>query len=72
MGWIRERFGEQAEKLVQNIKNKVVVNDDEHQKRLDICRSCENYTTLHMCKECHCYMPLKTKFSVFECPIKKW
>lgn len=72
MSWIQERFGDQAEKLVKNIKNKVVVSEEEHKNRLDTCKNCENYNSLHMCKECHCYMPLKTKFAVFNCPLKKW
>lgn len=72
MNWIQERFGSQAETLVKNIKNKVVVSEEEHKQRLDVCRICENYSDLHMCKECHCYMPLKTKFAIFNCPIKKW
>ena len=72
MNWIQERFGGQAETLVKHIKNKVVVSEEEHKQRLDTCRICENYNDLHMCKECYCYMPLKTKFAIFTCPIKKW
>ena len=41
MGWIQERFGSQAETLVKNIKNKVVVSEEEHKQRLDVCKSCE-------------------------------
>lgn len=72
MGWIKEAFGEQAETLVEKIRNKVVVNEEQHKARLDICSTCEHYTKLHMCSQCHCYMPLKTKFEIFSCPIKKW
>ncbi len=72
MSWIKEAFGEQAETLVNRIQNKVVVSEDQHQARLEVCKSCEKYTKHHFCDECHCYMPLKTKFAIFHCPLKKW
>jgi len=72
MNWLTEKFGKQAQELVEKIHDKVVVDDEEHMRRLSICESCENFSKLHLCSECHCYMPLKTKFVIFNCPIKKW
>lgn len=72
MGWLKDMFGEQAEQLVEKIQNKVVVSDEVHKERLDICTKCEHYSKNHFCGQCHCYMPLKTKFAIFHCPIHKW
>ena len=71
MGWITESFGEHVEKMVGKITESVV-DDIEHQARLAICNDCEKLSSLKFCTECHCYMPLKTKFAVFSCPLKKW
>lgn len=72
MGWLSDKFGKQAEELVEKIQDKIVVSEQDHQARLAVCNSCEKLSKFHMCAECHCYMPLKTKFAVFNCPLKKW
>ena len=46
---------------------------EESQKRLELCKSCENYiSSITMCSICHCIMPLKTKIADLSCPIGKW
>ena len=40
--------------------------------RVNICRGCENLTSLHFCKICNCFMPLKTYMKSQKCPIDKW
>lgn len=46
---------------------------EESQKRLELCKSCENYIpSITMCSICHCIMPLKTKIADLSCPIGKW
>lgn len=40
-------------------------------KRLSICKSCDMFLK-GICKECGCYMPIKTKISHAFCPIGKW
>lgn len=40
-------------------------------RRIEICRSCEHYVAL-ICKQCGCFMPIKTRFRQTECPIGKW
>jgi len=72
MGWLTDKFGQQAETLVSKVQDKIVVSDEVHKDRLLLCESCEHLTKLHVCRQCHCYMPLKTKFTIFTCPIKKW
>ena len=44
-----------------------------HKHRLDICRSCPRYfNPTGTCKECGCFMTLKTRLKSAECPIGKW
>jgi hypothetical protein len=71
MGWITDSFGDQVEKMVGKI-TETVVDENQHKARLATCENCEKYSSLNFCNECHCYMPLKTKFAVFSCPLKKW
>jgi len=41
--------------------------------RMDICLSCEEYhKTLKICKACGCFLPLKSRFEISTCPLKKW
>lgn len=48
------------------------VDESLRETRMKICRSCENFTKIHSCSMCGCFMPLKTWFTIFNCPIKKW
>lgn len=72
MGWIADSFGDKAEKLVTKLQDDLVVSEDIHKQRLDICKACENLNKFNLCTQCYCYMPLKTKFKVFSCPLEKW
>lgn len=40
--------------------------------RLSICQDCSSYTSLKVCTECGCIMPLKVKFQNAVCPLNKW
>ena len=41
--------------------------------RFDICLSCPELTQhTHQCKQCGCFMSLKTKLVVSKCPLSKW
>lgn len=41
-------------------------------KKLEICRGCELYNTkTTQCKECGCFMPLKTWLEGNTCPLGK-
>lgn len=47
--------------------------EDQSEKRLDICRSCDRLLRLTgQCKECGCFVFLKTKIKSQHCPINKW
>ena len=42
-------------------------------KRYEICKICPQFeSTLARCKECGCFMKLKTKLKDSTCPINKW
>jgi hypothetical protein len=43
------------------------------QSRYNVCKSCDRFISLtRLCRECGCFMPLKTKFQETVCPLKKW
>lgn len=49
------------------------VNKQTYHERLQICESCDQYIQLtKQCKKCLCFMPLKVRFRIFHCPLKKW
>jgi hypothetical protein len=42
-------------------------------KRFSICESCpELINPTKQCKQCGCFMVLKTKLAKAECPLHKW
>jgi len=42
-------------------------------QRMSICLACEHLIKLtNQCKECGCFMNLKTKLQNAKCPIGKW
>ncbi len=42
-------------------------------KRLSICSECPRLIKpVQLCKECGCFMPVKTKFKNNKCPLDKW
>jgi hypothetical protein len=49
------------------------VTDEIENQRIELCKSCEKFTSLiKACKECGCFMPVKVRYSFFNCPLKKW
>jgi hypothetical protein len=53
--------------------NTEYVEKAEAQARLDICRTCPFFVkNTQQCKECGCFMNLKTKLTLAECPQHKW
>ena len=48
-------------------------DEDTARKRMDICNVCPRLLqATKQCKECGCFMLLKTKLSSAVCPIGKW
>jgi hypothetical protein len=49
------------------------VSNEDAEARLEICNSCPELIKLtSQCKQCGCFMKMKTKFEVAKCPLKKW
>lgn len=62
-------------KIIEVIKNKenFMVTDEIKNKRLSICKQCEYLKLEHyMCKQCGCFMRMKTSLNGTNCPIGKW
>ena len=42
-------------------------------ERLNICKSCDRIIKVTLtCKECGCFMKVKTKLETSKCPKNKW
>ena len=55
------------------IKDPSWVDDDLYSMRLKTCEGCDLYNHhTKRCKECGCFMLMKTKFHASSCPIGKW
>ena len=50
------------------------VSDDEYNKRLEYCKSCDNLIS-GMCMKCGCYVEFRAAFKIQKCPdanCRKW
>jgi len=55
------------------INNKNKISDQEAELRFSICEECESLIKItNQCKECGCFMKLKTKLQNAVCPLGKW
>lgn len=57
----------------KNIKENMVVSDEEKERRLTICRECPHFrhkTT--RCGQCGCFLNIKAKLAIVNCPIGQW
>lgn len=49
------------------------VSEEDAKTRLDICKACPRLIkATNQCKECGCFMNLKTKLADASCPLHKW
>ena len=59
--------------VIDMINYGLFVTQEEYQNRYTICKSCEQFnSTLKLCTECSCFMPMKCKLSEADCPNQKW
>lgn len=72
MNYLHEDLSEQ--KIINLEKTQIEEGAAERKKhRYSVCKSCENFIHLtKQCKECFCFMPMKTMFKVATCPKGKW
>lgn len=47
------------------------INEELGKQRTKVCRNCVNYDN-GRCKECGCFIDLKTRVPQEECPIGRW
>lgn len=67
---IKESDIEYAQSLEKELKEEEKLIAE---KRYNICVSCDRFMKItKQCKECFCFIPLKTKIMDTECPIGKW
>jgi hypothetical protein len=53
--------------------NNIFVDKEMQNYRYNICKSCDKFINLtKQCKECGCFMTLKTRLKLTSCPIGKW
>jgi len=53
--------------------NKFFVSDEVYKDRIDICKGCDYYfRPTGSCKICLCFMSIKARISLMECPQKYW
>ena len=55
----------------EHLNNGVIVPNLK-KARYEICKKCEELNSLKMCKQCNCFMPLKTLIPSSSCPLQKW
>lgn len=78
IGFVEELSGENTDDLLTPfLKNKdsspFFVDKITSDYRYDICKSCDKFINLtKQCKECGCFMTLKTKLKIGTCPLNKW
>jgi hypothetical protein len=49
------------------------VSEEVHQKRMSICKSCENFNKKNTtCNICGCFLEIKTHWALEQCPAFKW
>jgi hypothetical protein len=49
------------------------VSNHTKQQRLSICNSCEFFNpALSQCKQCGCFLQIKTLWATEKCPLDKW
>jgi hypothetical protein len=51
----------------------VLVSNDVHQSRIEICKRCDKYDQYQKrCYECGCFIDVKARFVIEQCPLDKW
>jgi hypothetical protein len=68
----KEKLGETRPWDMLN-PNTEYVPEEEAERRYDICKACPELIDLtKQCKQCGCFMAMKTKVSKATCPLGKW
>ena len=55
------------------LNNENYISEEVASNRMSICSECPRLIKFtHQCKECGCFMKLKTKLKTASCPLGKW
>ena len=72
-----DQYVEKTEKfdmrtMPPSVRRGVLHNQDVIDERWSLCSGCEFLTEKNACKKCGCFMKVKHKLAMAECPIGKW
>ncbi|MBR1623596.1 MAG: hypothetical protein IJ675_06780 [Pseudobutyrivibrio sp.] len=59
------------EKYKAALKQQDMVSDEEYERRLRVCTTCEKLNA-GTCMSCGCYVELRAAAKISKCPTKKW
>ena len=59
-------------KELENTDAPFIASKETQEQRYEICKECDQFTSLKTCNQCGCIMPLKVKLFSAVCPIGKW
>lgn len=45
---------------------------DLQKSRMETCKSCPELTMFNRCRQCGCFMDVKTRLTGAKCPLDKW
>lgn len=65
---LKQKLAQQTESVINFVK----LPEEDRNARLEICRTCEHFSSMQFCKLCGCYMPAKTYMPGQSCPMRKW
>lgn len=62
---------EQWSDPLQKRYDTLLVSSNIRESRVSICKNCDQLARL-FCKQCKCFMPVKTWVANANCPLNKW
>lgn len=66
---LKEFFKTGVEYVNSGLEN---ATDEVYDKRISTCKSCEHLTKTNQCDVCRCFVHIKAKIAIAECPLAKW
>lgn len=68
LGEVGEAF---LENIIQAVEDPARASAEERERRLSICRSCEEYK-MGFCRLCKCVTRFKTQLEIWHCELGNW
>jgi len=67
------KFGDEVQRFLAELEPHEIADSDVASLRFQTCLGCPEFNReTRECRICWCYMPVKTRLAVAECPIGKW